>query len=179
MHIVTTKGKGFEEAEKNQTTFHSPGTFDRKTGKIIDRRMVVKKPLKYQTVFGKTIIELARENEKIVGITPAMPTGCSLNMMMEVMPDRVFDVGIAEQHAVTFSAGLAAQGMIPFCNIYSTFAQRAYDQIIHDVALQKLPVVLCLDRGGLVGEDGATHHGAFDLAYLQDHTQHHHRIAHE
>ncbi len=167
LHIVTTKGKGFEEAEKNQTTFHSPGTFDRKTGKIMAEPEGEKKPLKYQTIFGKTIIELALQNEKIVGITPAMPTGCSLNLMMEVMPERVFDVGIAEQHAVTFSAGLAAQGMMPFCNIYSTFAQRAYDQIIHDVALQKLPVVLCLDRGGLVGEDGATHHGAFDLAYLR------------
>lgn len=167
LHIVTTKGKGFEEAEKNQTTFHSPGTFDRKTGKIIVEPEGEKKPLKYQTIFGKTIIELARENKKIVGITPAMPTGCSLNLMMDVMPDRVFDVGIAEQHAVTFSAGLAAQGMLPFCNIYSTFAQRAYDQIIHDVALQNLPVVLCLDRGGLVGEDGATHHGAYDLAFLR------------
>lgn len=167
LHIVTTKGKGFKEAEKNQTTFHSPGIFDRKTGKINMEDGCEKKPLKYQAVFGKTIIELARQNEKIVGITPAMPTGCSLNLMMNVMPERVFDVGIAEQHAVTFSAGLAAQGMQPFCNIYSTFAQRAYDQIIHDVALQKLPVVLCLDRGGLVGEDGATHHGAYDLAYLR------------
>jgi len=167
LHIVTTKGKGFEEAEKHQTTFHSPGTFDRKTGKIKAEKEDGKKPIKYQTVFGKTIIELARQNDKIVGITPAMPTGCSLNLMMEVMPERVFDVGIAEQHAVTFSAGLAAQGMRPFCNIYSTFAQRAYDQIIHDVAIQKLPVVLCLDRGGLVGEDGATHHGAYDLAYLR------------
>lgn len=167
LHIVTTKGKGFEEAEKNQTTYHSPGTFDRKTGKLINHEVSGPIPLKYQTVFGKTIIELARQNDKIVAITPAMPTGSSLNLMMEVMPDRVFDVGIAEQHAVTFSAGLATQGMIPFCNIYSTFAQRAYDQIIHDVALQKLPVVLCLDRGGLVGEDGATHHGAFDLAYLR------------
>lgn len=167
LHIVTTKGKGFEEAEKHQTTYHSPGTFDRRTGKIISEDEDEKKPLKYQTVFGKTIIELARQNDKIVGITPAMPTGCSLNLMMEVMPDRVFDVGIAEQHAVTFSAGLAAQGMQPFCNIYSTFAQRAYDQIIHDVAIQRLPVILCLDRGGLVGEDGATHHGAYDLAYLR------------
>jgi len=167
LHVVTTKGKGFEEAEKHQTTFHSPGIFDRKTGKINIEQEDGKKPIKYQTVFGKTIIELARQNDRIVGITPAMPTGCSLNLMMEVMPERVFDVGIAEQHAVTFSAGLAAQGMLPFCNIYSTFAQRAYDQIIHDVAIQKLPVVLCLDRGGLVGEDGATHHGAFDLAYLR------------
>ena len=167
LHIVTTKGKGFEEAEKHQTTYHSPGTFDRQTGKLINKEDKEQKPLKYQLVFGKTIIELARQNEKIVAITPAMPTGCSLNLMMEVMPERVFDVGIAEQHAVTFSAGLAAQGMQPFCNIYSTFAQRAYDQIIHDVAIQNLPVVLCLDRGGLVGEDGATHHGAYDLAYLR------------
>ena len=167
LHIVTTKGKGFDEAEKNQTTFHSPGTFDRKTGKLSKKEDEGVKPPKYQTVFGKTIIELAKKNDKIVGITPAMPTGCSLNLMMEVMPERVFDVGIAEQHAVTFAAGLAAQGMQPFCNIYSTFAQRAYDQIIHDVAIQKLPVVLCLDRGGLVGEDGATHHGAFDMAFLR------------
>jgi 1-deoxy-D-xylulose-5-phosphate synthase len=167
LHIITTKGKGFEEAEKNQTTFHSPGTFDRKTGKLINNEGKEKQAPKYQTVFGKTIIELAKENEKIVGITPAMPTGCSLNLMMKEMPDRVFDVGIAEQHAVTFAAGMAAQGMLPFCNIYSTFAQRAYDQIIHDVAIQKLPVVLCLDRGGLVGEDGATHHGAYDLSYLR------------
>ncbi|MCK4570232.1 MAG: 1-deoxy-D-xylulose-5-phosphate synthase [Bacteroidales bacterium] len=167
LHVVTTKGKGFEEAEKHQTTYHSPGTFDRQTGKLINKEDKEQKPVKYQTVFGKTIIELARQNEKIIGITPAMPTGCSLNLMMEVMPERVFDVGIAEQHAVTFSAGLAAQGMQPFCNIYSTFAQRAYDQIIHDVAIQKLPVVLCLDRGGLVGEDGATHHGAYDLAFLR------------
>lgn len=166
LHVVTTKGKGFEVAEKNQTTFHSPGTFDRRTGKLTNTDDEKQAP-KYQTVFGKTIIELARQNDKIVGITPAMPTGCSLNLMMEVMPERVFDVGIAEQHAVTFAAGLAAQGMQPFCNIYSTFAQRAYDQIIHDVAIQKLPVVFCLDRGGLVGEDGATHHGAFDLAYLR------------
>lgn len=167
LHIITTKGKGFEEAEKNQTTFHSPGTFDRKTGKLINNEGKERQAPKYQTVFGKTIIELAKKNEKIVGITPAMPTGCSLNLMMKEMPDRVFDVGIAEQHAVTFAAGMAAQGMLPFCNIYSTFAQRAYDQIIHDVAIQKLPVVLCLDRGGLVGEDGATHHGAYDLAYLR------------
>ena len=167
LHIVTKKGKGFDQAELHQTTYHSPGTFDRKTGKLIKKPKEGPQPLKYQTVFGKTIIELAEKNDRIVGITPAMPTGCSLNLMMEVMPDRVFDVGIAEQHAVTFAAGLAAQGMLPFCNIYSTFAQRAYDQIIHDVALQKLPVVFCLDRGGLVGEDGATHHGAFDLAYLR------------
>lgn len=167
LHIVTTKGKGFKEAEKHQTTFHSPGTFDPKTGRIIHQENGARQAPKYQHVFGKTIIELAKQNEKVVGITPAMPTGSSLNIMMEVMPQRVFDVGIAEQHAVTFAAGLAAQGMIPFCNIYSTFAQRAYDQIIHDVALQDLHVVFCLDRGGLVGEDGATHHGAFDLAYLR------------
>ena len=167
LHIVTKKGKGFNQAELHQTTFHSPGTFDRVTGELIDDHADGAQAPKYQTVFGKTIIELAQENEKIVGITPAMPTGCSLNLMMEVMPERVFDVGIAEQHAVTFAAGLAAQGMQPFCNIYSTFAQRAYDQIIHDVALQRLPVVLCLDRGGLVGEDGPTHHGAYDLAYLR------------
>jgi 1-deoxy-D-xylulose-5-phosphate synthase len=167
LHVVTTKGKGFREAEKNQVVYHSPGTFDRKTGKLTTKDDEGRKPQKYQTVFGKTIIELARQNEKIVAITPAMPTGSSLNLMMAVMPERVFDVGIAEQHAVTFAAGLAAQGAIPFCNIYSTFAQRAIDQIIHDVALQKLPVVLCLDRGGLVGEDGATHHGAYDLAYLR------------
>lgn len=167
LHVITTKGKGFKEAENNQTTFHSPGTFDRKTGKLINAEDNGRHAPKYQTVFGKTIIELAKENDKIVAITPAMPTGSSLNLMMQVMPERVFDVGIAEQHAVTFAAGLAAQGMIPFCSIYSTFAQRAYDQIIHDVAIQNLHVVLCIDRGGLVGEDGATHHGAFDLAYLR------------
>jgi 1-deoxy-D-xylulose-5-phosphate synthase len=167
LHIVTKKGKGLKLAEKDQTRYHAPGTFDRHTGEIIEDKCPQKKAPKYQTVFGKTIIELAKQNEKIVGITPAMPTGCSLNMMMEKMPDRVFDVGIAEQHAVTFSAGLATQGMKPFCNIYSTFMQRAYDQVVHDVALQNLPVVFCLDRGGLVGEDGATHHGTFDLAYFR------------
>lgn len=167
LHIITKKGKGLKSAEKDQTLYHAPGAFDRKTGQIIQTTCTEKQAPKYQTVFGRTILELAEKNAKIVGVTPAMPTGCSLNLMMEKMPERVFDVGIAEQHAVTFSAGLAAQGMIPFCNIYSTFMQRAYDQVIHDVALQKLPVVLCLDRGGLVGEDGATHHGAFDLAYLR------------
>jgi len=167
LHIITKKGKGLKSAEKDQTLYHAPGAFDRKTGQIIQTKCAEKQAPKYQTVFGRTILELAEKNEKIVGVTPAMPTGCSLNLMMEKMPERVFDVGIAEQHAVTFSAGLAAQGMIPFCNIYSTFMQRAYDQLIHDVALQKLPVVLCLDRGGLVGEDGATHHGVFDLAYLR------------
>ncbi|MCP4552605.1 MAG: 1-deoxy-D-xylulose-5-phosphate synthase [Bacteroidetes bacterium] len=167
LHIITKKGKGFKQAEKNQTRFHAPGVFDKKTGKIIEKNCPQKQAPKYQTVFGRTIIELAEQNEKIVGITPAMPTGCSLNLMMEKMPDRVFDVGIAEQHAVTFSAGLATQGMIPFCNVYSTFMQRAYDQVIHDVALQNQHVVICLDRGGLVGEDGATHHGAYDLSYFR------------
>jgi 1-deoxy-D-xylulose-5-phosphate synthase len=166
LHIVTIKGKGFEQAEKDQTMYHSPGIFDKKTGEIMEDKCVGQAP-KYQTVFGRTIVELAEMNPKIVGITPAMSTGCSLNIMMNKMPDRAFDVGIAEQHAVTFSAGLAASGMIPFCNVYSTFLQRAYDQIIHDVALQKLQVIFCLDRAGLVGEDGATHHGAFDLAYLR------------
>ncbi len=167
LHVLTLKGKGFDRAEKEQTRFHSPGAFNRKTGEAIDEEHCEEKPPYYQFVFGKTIVELAEKNEKIVGITPAMPTGCSLNMMMEKMPDRVFDVGIAEQHAVTFAAGLAVQGMVPFCNIYSTFMQRAYDQVIHDVALQKLHVVFCLDRSGLVGEDGATHHGAYDLAYFR------------
>jgi len=167
LHTITVKGKGLESAEKEPTTYHSPGVFDRKTGKIKESDCSEKLAPKVQNVFGKTIIELAKENEKIVGITPAMPTGSSLNMMMQVMPDRAFDVGIAEQHAVTFAAGLATQGLIPFCNIYSTFMQRAYDQLIHDVALQKLQVVFCLDRGGLVGEDGATHHGAFDMASLR------------
>ncbi len=166
LHIHTVKGKGFKMAEKDQTVYHAPGVFDKETGTIKENPCHGQAP-KYQTVFGRTIIELAEKNPKIVGITPAMSTGCSLNLMMTKMPDRTFDVGIAEQHAVTFSAGLAASGYIPFCNIYSTFMQRAYDQVIHDVALQKLHVVFCLDRGGLVGEDGATHHGAFDLAYLR------------
>ena len=167
LHIITVKGKGYKQAEENQTYFHAPAAFDKNTGKVIHSHNTKKFPLKYQVVFGETIVELAEQNPKILGITPAMPTGCSLNIMMKKMPDRAFDVGISEQHAVTFSAGLATQGMIPFCNIYSTFMQRAYDQIIHDVALQNLNVVFCLDRGGLVGEDGATHHGAFDLAYLR------------
>lgn len=167
LHIITTKGKGLKTAENDQTAFHSPGAFDRKTGEIINEKCPEKMPPKWQHVFGKTIIELAKENEKIIGITPAMLSGSSLNMMQQVMPERVFDVGIAEQHAVTFAAGLAESGMTPLCNIYSTFMQRAYDQVIHDVALQKLPVVFCLDRGGLVGEDGATHHGAYDLAYFR------------
>ncbi|PLW96077.1 MAG: 1-deoxy-D-xylulose-5-phosphate synthase [Marinilabiliales bacterium] len=165
LHIITTKGKGFEQAEKNQTKFHAPGKFDRRTGTPVDQSLK-KKYATYQEVFGKTLVEIAEKNEKVVAITPAMPTGSSLIEMMEKMPDRVFDVGIAEQHAVTFAAGLAISGMKPFCIIYSTFLQRAYDQLIHDVALQKLPVVFCIDRAGLVGEDGATHQGAFDLAYM-------------
>lgn len=167
LHVVTKKGKGFKLAELNQTEYHAPGKFDKVTGEILDCECQVNKPPKFQNVFGQTIIELAEKNDKIVAITPAMPTGCSLNMMMEKMPTRVFDVGIAEQHAVTFSAGLAIQGLLPFCNIYSTFMQRAYDQVIHDVAIQNLHVVFCLDRGGLVGADGATHHGVFDLAYMR------------
>lgn len=167
LHIKTVKGKGFPNAEKNQTIWHAPGLFDKVTGERISTKKDYPTPPRYQDVFGETLLELAKKNDKIVGITPAMPTGCSLCIMMEAMPDRSFDVGIAEQHAVTFSAGLAAEGLIPFCNIYSTFMQRAYDQVIHDIALQNLQVVLCLDRGGLVGEDGATHHGAFDLAYFR------------
>lgn len=166
LHCITVKGKGFRKAEEDQTTFHAPGLFNKQTGEIINNK-IANAPLPYQEVFGKTILELARANEKIVGITPAMPTGCSLNIMMKEMPERVFDVGIAEQHAVTFSGGLASQGMIPFCNIYSSFIQRAYDQIIHDVALQNLHVVFCIDRGGLVGADGATHHGFFDMAFMR------------
>jgi len=167
LHVITKKGKGFKQAELNQTEYHAPGKFDKVTGEILDCDCAVNKPPKFQNVFGQTMIELAEMNSRIVGITPAMPTGCSLNLMMEKMPTRTFDVGIAEQHAVTFSAGLAIQGMLPFCNIYSTFMQRAYDQIIHDVAIQNLQVVFCLDRGGLVGADGATHHGVFDLAYMR------------
>ncbi len=167
LHILTKKGKGFKLAEINQTKFHAPGVFDKETGEIYSCNCPVEKAPKFQNVFGETLVELAEQNEKIVGITPAMPTGCSMNVMIQKMPERAFDVGIAEQHAVTFSAGLAAQGMIPFCNIYSTFMQRAYDQIIHDVALQNLHVVFCLDRGGLVGEDGPTHHGVFDIAYMR------------
>lgn len=166
LHVVTTKGKGLRTAELNPVTYHAPGKFDAETGEQIHGSSEPK-PLKYQDVFGHTIIELAEKNPAIVGITPAMPTGCSLNMMMEKMPKRAFDVGICEQHAVTFAAGLAAQGMIPFCNIYSSFMQRAFDQIVHDVALQQLPVVICLDRAGIVGDDGPTHHGAFDLACLR------------
>ena len=166
LHCITVKGKGFKQAEKDQTAFHAPGRFDKKTGEIINIS-VPDSPLLYQEVFGITILELARLNDKITGITPAMPSGSSLNIMMKEMPERTFDVGIAEQHAVTFSAGLASQGLIPFCNIYSSFIQRAYDQIIHDVALQKLHVVFCIDRGGLVGADGATHHGFFDMAFMR------------
>lgn len=167
LHILTKKGKGFKQAEMNQTKFHAPGKFNKETGEIIVVKPDSPQPPLYQDVFGHTILELARKNEKIVGITPAMPTGCSLKIMMDELPERTFDVGIAEQHAVTFSAGLACQGLIPFCNIYSSFAQRAYDQIIHDVALQKLNVVFCFDRGGLVGADGPTHHGVFDLAFMR------------
>lgn len=166
LHCITKKGKGFLQAELNQTKFHAPGLFDKVTGEITASDDS-KKPPRFQDVFGHTVLELATKNDKIVAVTPAMPTGCSLNIMMEAMPDRAFDVGIAEQHAVTFSAGMATEGMIPFCNIYSTFMQRAYDQVIHDVALQKLHVVFCLDRGGLVGADGATHHGFFDLSYMR------------
>lgn len=167
LHIVTKKGKGFPLAEINQTKYHAPGLFDKVTGEL---RSIKEKPggaVKFQTVFGETLLELAEMNDKIVGITPAMPTGCSMDLMIEKMPHRAFDVGIAEQHAVTFAAGLATQGMVPFCNIYSTFMQRAYDQVIHDVAIQDLPVIFCLDRGGLVGEDGPTHHGVFDIAYMR------------
>ncbi len=167
LHVITVKGKGFSFAEKYQTRYHAPGYFNKKTGEIKVGPCEKDQPPKYQVVFGKTLLELARKNPRIVGITPAMPTGCSLNIMMAQIPERAFDVGIAEQHAVTFSAGLAAQGFIPFCNIYSSFAQRAFDQILHDVALQNLPMVLCLDRAGLVGEDGATHHGSFDLSFLR------------
>lgn len=166
LHVITKKGKGLLQAENNPVTYHAPGRFDAETGNQI-KNSASGAPLKYQDVFGHTIIELAEKNPAIVGITPAMPTGCSLNLMMQAMPGRAFDVGIAEQHAVTFAAGLAAQGMLPFCNIYSSFMQRAFDQIIHDVALQRLPVVICLDRAGLVGDDGPTHHGVFDLACLR------------
>ena len=163
LHIMTLKGKGYAPAEKNPTEWHAPGRFDAATG---ERVKSTQKADKYQDVFGQTLLDLARIDERVVGITPAMPSGCSMTIMMEQLPERCFDVGIAEGHAVTFSAGLATEGVIPFCNIYSTFMQRAYDNVIHDVALQNLPVVMCLDRGGLVGEDGATHHGAFDLAYF-------------
>lgn len=166
LHIHTIKGKGFTPAEEAATIWHAPGKFDKVTGE----RLVVKtknQPQLFQDVFGYTLVELAKMNEKIVGVTPAMPSGCSMNMLIKEFPERGFDVGIAEAHAVTFSAGMAKEGLIPFCNIYSSFMQRAYDQIIHDVALQKLHMVICLDRAGLVGEDGPTHHGVFDLAYLR------------
>ena len=166
LHVITTKGKGLKQAELDQVKYHAPGKFDAKTGELTPKPNKTQPP-KYQDVFGYTILELARKNDKIIGITPAMPTGSSLKYMIEEMPDRAFDVGIAEQHAVTLAAGMATQGMIVYCNIYSTFMQRAYDQIIHDVALQNLPVIFCLDRAGLVGEDGATHHGTFDIAYLR------------
>lgn len=166
LHVITTKGKGLKQAEEHQVRYHAPGKFDATTGNLVPK-ILTEEPPKFQDVFGYTIVELAKQNEKIVGITPAMPTGSSLKFMMDVMPERAFDVGIAEQHAVTLSAGMATQGMVVFCNIYSTFLQRAYDQVIHDVALQNLPVIFCLDRAGLVGEDGATHHGVFDLAYLR------------
>ncbi len=164
LHIITTKGKGFEQAEKEQTLFHAPGPFDRETGALLTKEATNK--ISYQEVYGKTLLELAQKDKRIVAVTPAMPSGSALNYMMEAFPERVFDVGIAEQHAVTFSAGLASEGLIPFCTIYSTFLQRAYDQVIHDVALQNLPVIFGIDRAGLVGGDGATHHGVFDLAYL-------------
>ena len=161
LHVITTKGKGYAPAEEDQTIWHAPGTFDVETGRRTGKKSDI---AKFQEVFGTTLLDLARTDSRIVGITPAMASGCSMTIMQEAMPERVFDVGIAEQHAVTFSAGLAAEGILPFCNIYSSFSQRAYDSVIHDVALQRLKVILCLDRGGLVGEDGATHHGAFDLA---------------
>jgi 1-deoxy-D-xylulose-5-phosphate synthase len=167
LHVITQKGKGFAKAEENQTEFHSPGKFNMHTGELIRKVQDGPQPPLYQDVFGETILELARANKKIIGITPAMPTGSSLKIMMDEMPERTYDVGIAEQHAVTFSAGLAATGMIPFCNIYSSFMQRAYDQVVHDVAIQDLPVVFLLDRAGLVGSDGATHHGAYDLAFFR------------
>ncbi len=166
LHLHTKKGKGYEPAEKSATVWHAPGKFDPETGKRIVQDSS-NEPPKFQDVFGKTLLELAKKNKRIVGVTPAMPTGCSMNIMMDVMPERTFDVGIAEAHAVTFSAGMAKDGLLPFCNIYSAFSQRAYDSIIHDTAILNLPVVICLDRAGLVGEDGATHHGAFDMAFLR------------
>ncbi len=168
LHVLTKKGKGFKHSEEgNATQWHAPGVFNKETGEIIKVVPKSPQPPKFQEVFGHSIVELAEKNEKIMGITPAMPTGCSLNIMMKAMPHRAFDVGIAEQHAVTVSAGMATQGLVPFCNIYSSFMQRAYDQVLHDVALQNLNVVFCLDRGGLVGADGATHHGAYDLSYMR------------
>jgi 1-deoxy-D-xylulose-5-phosphate synthase len=167
LHVITTKGKGFERAEKDQVRYHAPGTFDRLTGELPKAKPVENRIPLYQEVFGETLLELAKKYPDLVGVTPAMPTGSHLLPLLETYPERCFDVGIAEQHALTFSAGLAAEGMLPFCVVYSTFLQRAYDQLIHDVALQNLPVVICVDRAGLVGEDGATHHGVFDLAYLR------------
>ncbi|MDZ4757391.1 MAG: 1-deoxy-D-xylulose-5-phosphate synthase [Bacteroidota bacterium] len=167
LHVLTVKGKGFPLAEKDQTKWHAPGLFDKISGEIYKKTYEAPQPPKYQDVFGHTLVELAEMNDKIVGITPAMPSGSSMNIMMKAMPDRAFDVGIAEQHAVTFSAGLATQGMLPFCNIYSSFMQRAYDQVVHDVAIQKLNVVFCLDRAGIAGADGPTHHGALDIAYMR------------
>jgi len=167
LHVITTKGKGYELAEKDQTKWHAPGLFDKLTGEIIKKKIDTPQAPKYQDVFGHTLVELAEANPLIMGVTPAMPSGSSLKFMMDKMPDRAFDVGICEQHAVTLSAGLATQGMRVFCNIYSSFMQRAFDQVVHDVAIQKLPVVLCLDRAGLVGEDGPTHHGCYDISYLR------------
>ncbi|MBN4081870.1 1-deoxy-D-xylulose-5-phosphate synthase, partial [bacterium AH-315-C07] len=167
LHCITVKGKGFQLAEKNQTKWHAPGLFDKITGEIQKSTSTGPKPPKYQDVFGHTLVELAEKNEKIVGVTPAMPSGSSMNIMMDVMPERAFDVGIAEQHAVTFSSGMATQGLIPFCNIYSSFMQRAFDQVIHDVAIQNLPVIFCLDRAGVAGADGPTHHGAYDISYFR------------
>ncbi len=168
LHVITTKGKGFKHAELNQTAYHAPGPFDKNTGEILKVKSSKPEAPKFQDVFGETLLELAKKNKDIIGITPAMPTGSSLKIMMDQIPERSFDVGIAEQHAVTFSAGLASQGLLPYCNIYSTFMQRAYDQVIHDVAIQKLNVVFCLDRGGLVGDDGATHHGVFDISFMRN-----------
>ncbi|CAM4128553.1 1-deoxy-D-xylulose-5-phosphate synthase [Zobellia nedashkovskayae] len=167
LHVITTKGKGLKKAEENQVTYHAPGKFDKLTGELQKKPIVANEPQKYQDVFGHTLVELAQKNKNIVGITPAMPTGSSLKYMMEQIPDRAFDVGIAEQHAVTLAAGMATEGLVPFCTIYSTFLQRAYDQVIHDVAIQNLPVIFCLDRAGIVGQDGATHHGVYDIAYLR------------
>lgn len=167
LHCLTVKGKGYGLAEKDQTKWHAPGTFDKISGAINKKVYDTPQPPKYQDVFGHTLVELAKADKKIVGITPAMPSGSSMKIMMEEMPDRAYDVGIAEQHAVTFSAGLATQGLVPFCNIYSTFMQRAYDQVIHDVCIQNLPVVFCMDRAGLAGADGPTHHGVYDIAYMR------------
>lgn len=168
LHCVTVKGKGYAPAEKDQTKWHAPGTFDKVTGVVHKKVSDKPEPPKYQVVFGETLVELAEANDKIVGITPAMPSGSSMNIMMKAMPHRAYDVGIAEQHAVTFSAGMATQGLVPFCNIYSTFMQRAYDQVVHDVCIQNLPVNFCLDRAGFAGADGPTHHGSYDLAYMRN-----------